>query len=62
MFKNYLTTAINNLLGDKVYAGINVAGLAFGLAANPSRTASICCGEFRQTSQAILKAILLVLL
>lgn len=34
MFKNYLTTAINNLLGDKVYSGINVAGLAFGLAAS----------------------------
>lgn len=34
MFKNYLTTAINNLLGDKLYSGINVAGLAFGLAAS----------------------------
>jgi putative ABC transport system permease protein len=33
MFKNYLTTAINNLLGNKLYSGINIAGLAFGLAA-----------------------------
>jgi putative ABC transport system permease protein len=34
MFKNYLRTAINNLLGDKLYSGINIAGLAFGLAAS----------------------------
>jgi putative ABC transport system permease protein len=33
MFKNYLKTAINNLLGDKLYSGINILGLAFGLAA-----------------------------
>src|SRR5688572_17530756 len=33
MFKNYLTTAINKLLGNKLYSGINIAGLAFGLAA-----------------------------
>src|SRR5688572_8330087 len=33
MFRNYLTTAINNLLGNKLYSGINIAGLAFGLAA-----------------------------
>src|SRR5688572_30954926 len=34
MFKNYLTTAINNLFGNKLYSGINIAGLAFGLAAS----------------------------
>jgi putative ABC transport system permease protein len=34
MFKHYLTTAINNLLGNKLYSGINIAGLAFGLAAS----------------------------
>jgi putative ABC transport system permease protein len=33
MIKNYLKTAINNLLGDKLYSGINILGLAFGLAA-----------------------------
>jgi putative ABC transport system permease protein len=34
MFKNYLRTAINNLFGDKLYSGINIVGLAFGLAAS----------------------------
>ncbi len=33
MFKNHLTSALNNLLGDKLYSGINILGLAFGLAA-----------------------------
>ncbi|MES2604220.1 MAG: FtsX-like permease family protein, partial [Pseudomonadota bacterium] len=34
MFKNYLTTALNNLVGNKLYSGINITGLAFGLAAS----------------------------
>src|SRR5690606_9797303 len=33
MLKSYLTTALRNLLRNKVYAGINVVGLAVGLAA-----------------------------
>jgi len=33
MFKNYLITAIRNLSNHKLYAVINIGGLAFGLAA-----------------------------
>ncbi len=33
MFKNYFTTAINNLLKNKLYSAINIIGLAVGLAA-----------------------------
>jgi putative ABC transport system permease protein len=33
MIKTYVNSAINNLLGDKLYSGINILGLAFGLAA-----------------------------
>ena len=33
MLKNYLTIAINNLLKNKLYSAINIAGLAIGLAA-----------------------------
>lgn len=33
MFRNYLRTALNILLGDKLYSGINILGLAVGLAA-----------------------------
>jgi putative ABC transport system permease protein len=32
MFRNYLTVALRNLGRNKVYAGINIAGLALGLA------------------------------
>jgi len=32
MFKNYLTTAIRNLMRHKVYSAINVSGLAIGMA------------------------------
>jgi putative ABC transport system permease protein len=33
MLRNYLTTAINNLLKNKLYSAINIIGLAIGLAA-----------------------------
>ncbi len=33
MFRNYLTTALRNLLRHKLYSMINVGGLAIGLAA-----------------------------
>ena len=33
MLKNYITTAINNLIKNKLYSAINIAGLAIGLAA-----------------------------
>ena len=33
MLKNYFTTAINNLLKNKLYSAINIIGLAVGLAA-----------------------------
>ncbi len=33
MLKNYITIAINNLLKNKLYSAINIAGLAIGLAA-----------------------------
>ena len=33
MFRNYLTTALRNLLRHKLYAIINIGGLAIGLAA-----------------------------
>ncbi len=33
MLKNYFTTAINNLIKNKLYSAINIAGLAIGLAA-----------------------------
>ncbi|MGD9158239.1 MAG: ABC transporter permease, partial [Desulfobacteraceae bacterium] len=33
MLKNYITTAINNLIKNKLYSTINIAGLAIGLAA-----------------------------
>ena len=33
MLKNYFTTAINNLVKNKLYSVINIAGLAIGLAA-----------------------------
>ena len=33
MLKNYFITAINNLLKNKLYGAINIAGLAIGLAA-----------------------------
>lgn len=33
MLKHYLHSALNNLLGDRLYSAINVVGLAFGLAA-----------------------------
>ncbi len=33
MLKNYITTAINNLLKNKLYSAINIIGLAVGLAA-----------------------------
>ena len=33
MLKNYFTTAINNLIKNKLYSTINIAGLAIGLAA-----------------------------
>ncbi len=33
MLKNYFTTAINNLLKNKLYSAINIIGLAIGLAA-----------------------------
>ncbi len=33
MLKNYTTTAINNLLKNKLYSAINIIGLAIGLAA-----------------------------
>ncbi|MFC1495569.1 FtsX-like permease family protein [Thermodesulfobacteriota bacterium] len=33
MFKNYFTTAINNLLKNKLYSAINIVGLSIGLAA-----------------------------
>src|SRR5438552_623539 len=32
MFKNYLTVAFRNLLRNKIYAFINIAGLSIGLA------------------------------
>ncbi len=32
MFKNYLTVALRNLLRNKIYASINIAGLSIGLA------------------------------
>lgn len=32
MFRNYLTTALRNLAGHKLYSFINIAGLAVGLA------------------------------
>ena len=31
MFRNYLKVAIRNLLRQKIYAFINIAGLAIGL-------------------------------
>lgn len=33
MFKNYLSTALHNLVRNKLYAGINIVGLAVGFAA-----------------------------
>ena len=33
MLKNYFTIALNNLLKNKLYSAINIAGLAIGLAA-----------------------------
>ena len=33
MFKNYLTTALRNILKNKLFSAINVVGLAVGLAA-----------------------------
>ena len=33
MLKNYITTAINNLLKNKLYSAINIIGLAVGIAA-----------------------------
>jgi putative ABC transport system permease protein len=33
MLKNYITTAINNLIKNKLYSAINIIGLAIGLAA-----------------------------
>ena len=33
MLKNYLTTALNNLIKNKLYSTINIVGLAIGLAA-----------------------------
>ncbi len=33
MFKNYFVTALNNLLKNKLYSAINIAGLAVGLSA-----------------------------
>jgi putative ABC transport system permease protein len=33
MLKNYFTTAINNLIKNKLYSAINIAGLAIGLSA-----------------------------
>ena len=33
MLKNYFTTAINNLIKNKLYSAINIVGLAIGLAA-----------------------------
>ena len=33
MLKNYFTTALNNLIKNKLYSAINIAGLAIGLAA-----------------------------
>ena len=33
MFRNYLKTAIRNLLRNKTYAAINISGLAVGIAA-----------------------------
>ena len=33
MLKNYITTAINNLLKNKLYSAINIIGLSIGLAA-----------------------------
>ena len=32
MFKNYLSTAIRNLLNNRLYSAINIFGLAIGLA------------------------------
>ena len=32
MFRNYLTVALRNLLRQKLYSAINIAGLAVGLA------------------------------
>src|SRR5437763_12957348 len=32
MFKNYFTVALRNLLRNKIYAFINIAGLSIGLA------------------------------
>src|SRR5579871_3440307 len=34
MFKNYFTTGLRNLLKQKGYSILNIAGLAFGLAAS----------------------------
>jgi putative ABC transport system permease protein len=33
MFRNYITTAVNNLIKNKLYSVINIAGLAIGLSA-----------------------------
>ena len=33
MFKNYLVTALNNLVKNKLYSIINIVGLGVGLAA-----------------------------
>jgi len=32
MFKNYIKTAIRNILGQKTYSIINIAGLSLGMA------------------------------
>jgi putative ABC transport system permease protein len=32
MFQNYLKIALRNLLNNKVYSGINILGLAIGMA------------------------------
>ncbi len=33
MFRNYLITALRNLMRNRLYAAINIAGLAVGFAA-----------------------------